>query len=110
MGIVEGWTWDELQRREPALATRLLAAETEIDWPGGETAASLRTRVTAGLDDLRGEDGPVVVVSHAGPIRLALATIRGVSPGAVALPGPASVTWVEPPVGGTVAPAGTRPA
>ena len=59
--------------RYPALAAQLAAGEAEIDWPGGETAAALRDAGRRGLDRRSSPpDRPTVVVSHAGPIRIAL--------------------------------------
>ena len=78
-GIAEGLTFEELARVEPDLARRLADGETDIDWPGGERAAELADRVAAAWRELVEAGDDVVVVSHAGPIRIAigLATGRG---------------------------------
>lgn len=70
-GAAEGLTFDELSAAMPDISTRLLAADFDIDWPGGELASALRARVEAAWRDLAGRTGPVVVVSHVGPLRIA---------------------------------------
>ena len=89
-GVAEGWTFDQLERAEPAIARRLLAGDLELDWPGGETAAGFATRVGSAWTDLRGIEAPIVVVSHAGPIRLAIALATGTAVRDVAVPAPAT--------------------
>lgn len=79
VGRAEGLTFDELARLEPELAERLARGEADIDWPGGESAASLADRVRSALRDLEVAASPtVVVVSHAGPLRIAAAIALGV--------------------------------
>ena len=101
-GDLEGLTYAAIEQREPMLATRLAAGEVAIDWPGGETAAALAARVSAAwIDVARVAAGPtrasVIVVSHAGPLRLAIALAQRVDPGAVAIPAPAAVVRVTSP-------------
>lgn len=76
-GIAEGRTFVELERLAPALAARIAAGEVDIDWPGGESARALADRVEAALRDARAlaehTGATVVVIAHAGPIRLATA-------------------------------------
>jgi glucosyl-3-phosphoglycerate phosphatase len=76
-GFAEGRTFDELTALAPDLAKALARGETAIDWPGGETAAALATRVEAALDDIISRAVPTVVVSHAGPLRLAMGLALG---------------------------------
>ena len=45
VGIAEGRTFAELERMAPDLARALADGDAAIDWPGGETAASLGRRV-----------------------------------------------------------------
>ena len=85
-GTAEGRTFDELAVLEPELAARLAAGEVAIDWPGGETAAALRERVHDAWSSLLADPHPVVIVSHAGPLRLALALGTGSRPESVAFP------------------------
>lgn len=95
-GIAEGRTFPELERLAPDIAARLAAGEVDIDWPGGGSAAALRTRVAAALADARalanGTASTVVVVAHAGPIRLAIALEEGRDPRSVPLLGTAAWT------------------
>ena len=70
-GAVEGLTFEELAAAWPSLAERLLAGDMNINWPGGETSSALHDRVQAAWEDLIMRPGPVVVVAHAGPLRLA---------------------------------------
>ena len=51
-GIAEGRTFDELAALDPAIAAALAGGATDIDWPGGETAADLAARVAAAWADL----------------------------------------------------------
>jgi broad specificity phosphatase PhoE len=77
IGEVEGLTFDEIDARAPALAAQLAAGDVEIDWPAGETAGALRLRVTAGWAAILETGRPTVVVSHAGPLRIAMAQGTG---------------------------------
>jgi broad specificity phosphatase PhoE len=72
-GEVEGLAFDELPRE---LRRGLVHEPTTVRFPGGETYAELRVRVVAALDEIVARQGArsVVVVSHAGAIRAALAT------------------------------------
>jgi broad specificity phosphatase PhoE len=75
-GIAEGRTFDELAALEPNLAAALARGVTDIDWPGGETAAELGSRVATAWSALVERARPALVVSHAGAIRHALALAR----------------------------------
>jgi broad specificity phosphatase PhoE len=90
-GRAEGRTFDELMTMEPDLAAALARGEAQIDWPGGETAAAFGARIDAAWASLLARDRPVVVVSHGGPLRHAIALARGVAPDRVALPEPGTV-------------------
>ena len=90
-GIAEGLTFAELERLAPDLARRLTDGETAIDWPDGERAADLAARVTTAWRDLVTAGDEVLVVSHAGPLRIALGLASGRAPGTVELPGPGAV-------------------
>jgi ribonuclease H / adenosylcobalamin/alpha-ribazole phosphatase len=115
-GDAEGLTFDELMARYPDLGTRLAAGETGIDWPGGETADSLAARVRDALDDIAAATELVatptlpadaespdpraitIVISHAGPIRVAVAMLTGTPPERVDPPAAGSVVRLELPV------------
>jgi broad specificity phosphatase PhoE len=90
-GQAEGRTFDELEVRDPELAAALLRAEMTIDWPGGETATALLERVRIALTELTNLAGPLIVVSHAGPLRIALSLADRQPAARVALPGPGSL-------------------
>jgi broad specificity phosphatase PhoE len=93
-GLAEGRTFEELQAIAPATAAAVLDGTTDIDWPGGETANSLMTRVKATWDELVAADRPAVVVTHAGPIVQALAFAGDRRPDVSDLLGPAMVARV----------------
>jgi broad specificity phosphatase PhoE len=67
VGIAEGRTFDELAALAPGLASALADGVLAIDWPGGETHASLAGRVHAAWTDVVAAGRPAVVVTHAGP-------------------------------------------
>jgi broad specificity phosphatase PhoE len=71
-GDVEGLSFDEFPTD---LQQGLLRAPAEVRFPGGETYAELRHRVCSAVDQIVSAhpDGTIVIVSHAGSIRAALA-------------------------------------
>ncbi len=88
-GAAEGATFERLAASWPSLAERLLRDDRAIDWPGGETWRELRSRVTAAWSDLLDEPLDIgIVVSHGGPLALALEIALGSER-------PAAVTIVE---------------
>ena len=99
-GIAEGLTFEELERLAPDLAGALADGETEIDWPDGERAAELADRVTAAWREVAGAGADVVVVSHAGPLRIAIGLATGRPVAAVELPPPGAVIRLPVPVEG----------
>jgi alpha-ribazole phosphatase len=74
-GAWEGRPWSAIDRAD----SDPWAADPEHRAPpGGETLAALRTRVHAAMDALAAAPAArVLVVAHAGPIRVALARARG---------------------------------
>ena len=94
-GIAEGRTFDELDALDPDLAAALARGVTDIDWPGGESAAALGSRVGTAWTAVVARDRPALVVSHAGAIRVALALARSVPMDAVAVLEPAAAVRVE---------------
>lgn len=81
VGRVDGWTFQRIERQMPALGAALAAGDPDIDWPGGESAVALRVRVTGAWSSVVAERADtVIVVSHAGPLRLAVATAEGRDP------------------------------
>jgi broad specificity phosphatase PhoE len=77
LGEVEGLEFDAFP---PALRAGLLHDPTAVRFPGGETYDELQRRVCAALDDIvaRHPEHTVVAVTHAGPIRSALAAWLGI--------------------------------
>jgi broad specificity phosphatase PhoE len=97
VGLAEGRTFDELEAIAPGIATALAAGELEIDWPGGESHASLVARVTAAWSDLVVDGRPAVVVTHAGPLLHACALASGRGPSHDDLVAPATVRRIHIP-------------
>ncbi len=94
-GIAEGRTFDELAADLPDLAAALALGQTDIDWPGGETAMELRSRVAAAWAALVARHRPAVVVSHAGAIRHAVVLAGHLQADAVGVLEPASLVRIE---------------
>jgi broad specificity phosphatase PhoE len=95
VGDAEGLTFTDVEARFPALARQLVAAETEIDWPSGEAARDFRARVSAAWTAVVTAGRPTIVVSHAGPIRLALALATGRPASEIEFPEPAQAVRLE---------------
>jgi probable phosphoglycerate mutase len=72
IGAAEGLTFDEIEARWPDLAAQLAAGATDLAWPGGETAGALTARVLEAWSELDKAETTTVVVTHGGPIRVAL--------------------------------------
>ena len=92
-GAMEGRTFETLATEYPDLASAILAGTTAVDWPRGETAIAFATRVAAAWQAATRTLRPTVVVSHAGPIRLAL-TLAGHPPEDSAVLAPATAIRV----------------
>jgi broad specificity phosphatase PhoE len=77
VGVAEGLTWTELERRHPKLAAEV-ARGIQPDWPGGETRTAIEARAGIVADRIRAAaiDQDVVVVSHGGILH-AVATLLG---------------------------------
>ena len=78
-GHFEGRTYDEIEREQPEFFRSWMETPTLVRFPGGESYADLRERVSAALDDIvTANDGrTVALVSHGGVIRAALAVALG---------------------------------
>jgi len=77
-GAAEGATFPEVTAAWPRLATRLLRGERAIDWPGGEPWRPLHARVSEAWQAvLVDREGAAVVVTHGGPIAIALEIALG---------------------------------
>src|SRR5262249_8091820 len=77
-GELEGATYDEIAATRPDLYARWMTDPTAVVFPGGEGYPDLHRRVRAVLEELRSADGAeasVVVVTHGGVVRAALAPV-----------------------------------
>jgi broad specificity phosphatase PhoE len=99
-GAAEGLTFEELERLAPDLARKLANGETAIDWPEGERSAELADRVTAAWREIAGSGDDAVIVSHAGPLRIAIRLATGQPAGAVEMPPPGAVIRLPATVSG----------
>ena len=99
-GTAEGLTFEELERLAPDLARKLANGETAIDWPEGERSAELADRVTAAWREIAGSGDDAVIVSHAGPLRIAMGLATGQPAGAVEMPPPGAVIRLPATVSG----------
>jgi broad specificity phosphatase PhoE len=77
VGVAEGRTFAELESIAPEVAHALVRGELAIDWPGGETSASLAGRVAAAWTDVLSDGRSTIVVTHAGPFMHACANADG---------------------------------
>jgi broad specificity phosphatase PhoE len=94
-GDVEGLGFDEVAARHPELAEAILDGTTPIDWPGGETAATLTARVASAWHALVDAGRPVVVVTHGGPILNALRLARSGVADLSDVPAPATEVRID---------------
>jgi alpha-ribazole phosphatase len=72
-GELEGRTFDEIAQTEPELYKTWMDAPTEVRFPGGECYADLKTRSVRALERAVAKNESVVVVTHGGVVRAALA-------------------------------------
>ena len=94
-GIGEGLTFDDLALVAPEIVARLLSGDIEIDWPGGEAAVTLVARVEAAWRDAVSHLAGSLVVTHGGPIRVAIAHATGRRVNDVPIPGPADAVQLS---------------
>lgn len=78
-GELEGRMYDEIEREQPDFFRRWMETPTLVRFPGGESYAELRERVSAAVGDVvaANTDRTVALVSHGGVIRAALAVALG---------------------------------
>jgi alpha-ribazole phosphatase len=81
-GSFEGRTYDDLQRDYPEVYRHWMESPTEVEFPGGESFAAMRTRVLAAARDLcaRHAGEQIALVTHGGVIRILLAEAQGLDP------------------------------
>jgi alpha-ribazole phosphatase len=72
-GELEGRTFDEIAVAEPELYGAWMETPTTVRFPGGECYADLKARSLRALDRAAAADDSVVVVTHGGVVRAALA-------------------------------------
>ncbi len=97
-GHAEGLTFDEIAKTMPSVAAGLAAGHA-VDWPGGESARSVRTRARAVWLDAR-SGRPRLLVTHGGLMR----ALMEVACGRPAVPD----IWIGPATVVEVARIGTR--
>ncbi len=74
-GAIEGLTYEEVEGTHPELYRRWMETPTDVEFPGGDSFATLQARVTAAVAERR--RGTCAIVSHGGPIRAILAHCLG---------------------------------
>ena len=81
-GAFEGLTYDEISVRYPQKYREWMTRPTETVFPDGESLASMSARVGEVLEEIRQQHPreTVVVVSHGGPNRVALARALDLDP------------------------------
>ena len=74
-GDFEGRTYEEIELAEPELFRVWMETPTRMRFPGGESYTDVKARARSIARPARAahDGGPVVIVSHGGPIRAALA-------------------------------------
>lgn len=82
-GILEGLTWEEQEARNPEFVRKFLALSEEERWTvaGAETDEEILTRFERALSEIRtphrGNEGPLIIVSHGGIMRAFLRDLYG---------------------------------
>ena len=76
-GVWEGRTWREVKAQDPAAVRRRAADRWGHAPPGGESYATLASRVGAAVDAI---DADAVVVTHGGVMRTMMVTLAGRPP------------------------------
>ncbi len=81
LGAWDGKSWDEVQRCDPALASRKSEDWFGVTPPGGESWMAFAGRVITALDIVRSGPMPAAVVAHLAVNSVIAATILGSSSG-----------------------------
>jgi phosphoserine phosphatase len=78
-GDLEGLSYDEIETRYPEVFRSWMSTPTETEFPNGESFVRMRARVLPAMNDLiaRHQNETILVVSHAGPIRVLLGAALG---------------------------------
>jgi alpha-ribazole phosphatase len=79
-GDFEGLTYDEIAERYPELYRQWMESPTEVQFPNGESFATMRQRVLGAFHEIRAkhEGRTVAIVTHGGVIRIVLAWALGI--------------------------------
>ncbi|MEI9972207.1 MAG: alpha-ribazole phosphatase [Ignavibacteriota bacterium] len=74
-GEFEGMPYDEISVRYPELYRQWMESPTEVQFPGGESFATMRARVLRAFDAIleRHVGSTVAIVTHGGVVRILLA-------------------------------------
>ena len=78
-GSFEGLSYDEVSARYPDLYSGWMNRPTEVEFPGGETFAEMKSRVLGAVAELRRRHPKecVAIVAHGGVNRIVLAAALG---------------------------------
>ena len=81
-GCFEGRNFDELARDYPDVYRRWMESPTEVEFPGGESFATMRKRVLGAIQELRTRHARqhLALVTHGGVIRTLLVEVYGMDP------------------------------
>jgi broad specificity phosphatase PhoE len=95
LGRWEGWTFAEMQAREPELVRHWLADPVGFRYPGGEGLLDLRMRALPALAAVVAghPGGRVAVVAHGGTNRVILGEVLGVPLGEILRIGQDYAAW-----------------
>ncbi|MFO7320780.1 MAG: histidine phosphatase family protein [Chloroflexota bacterium] len=87
LGIFQGLTWEEMQRRYPAEADAFRADYMGYVVPGGESRRQLQRRAVEAFNEIVARnDGPeIAIVSHGGTLKVLLFHLFGETPALQAL-------------------------
>jgi len=99
LGAWVGLSAADLMRTDPD--AYLAWRQGTLTPPEGESFETLMGRVRAALEDVLGAPSPVLVVTHGGVVRAALALLLGLYPDRIVPVSPASLTVVDVPAGVT---------
>jgi len=81
-GEFEGWTYLDLERKEPEAYRKFRSRDPAYAPPGGESGTRFRDRIVAALERVaaRVQGGQAAVVTHGGVLGIAYRQISGASP------------------------------
>jgi len=75
-GLWEGRRWEDIEQEDPAGYWEWMEHFDRIAPPGGESFGMLQDRVSSALQRVAEQGGRHLIVTHAGPIRTALAWVE----------------------------------